>query len=99
MPTRPEPVSEQPEFTGTMKGEVLVFLTTNKFRIQLNDCQIVDAVMPDALLEVVRPWYEDRANGPDHIRVTVRFREAPAMHVISTVGSSAWCGVRRANRR
>jgi len=95
-----DPYTDQPEYAGTADGEIQVHLNLNKFRIQLHDGIVVDAVMPDDLIEQVRPFFEDRTDGPDRIRVTVQFRLPPAMPLITEVrGNGAWCGIARAHHR
>ena len=89
----------QPEFTGTMHGEIWGFLSVNKFRVELSDGQLVDAAVPDELIEQIRPFY----SGPpivDRIGVVVEFRQPPAMHRIIHINSgSGWCGEARPYRR
>jgi hypothetical protein len=89
----------QPKFTGTMRITISLFLTANKFCIELSDGQLVDAVMIDDLLEKIRPYY----SGPplvDRIGVIVEFREHPAMHrIVEICGGDGWCGPARAERR
>ena len=89
---------DQPAFTGTMHGEIWGFLNANKFRVELSDGQLVDAVVPDELIEQIRPYY----TGPpivDRIGVVVEFRERPAMHRIIRITGSGWCGTARPFRR
>ncbi len=90
-----EPDSNQPEFTGIMQGVIQVFLVVNKFRVQLDDGQVIDAFMADDLIEEVRPWYEDRTKGPERIVVTVKLNKLSMAQIIE-VGGQAWCGIRRA---
>ena len=91
-------IDDQPPFTGTMHGEIWGFLNANKFRVELSDGQLVDAVVPDELIEQIRPHY----TGPpvvDRIGVVVEFRERPAMHRIIQIRGSGWCGTARPFRR
>ncbi|HYE18116.1 MAG TPA: hypothetical protein VEA69_06715 [Tepidisphaeraceae bacterium] len=89
----------QPAFDGRMSGTILSFLTANKFRVELDDRQVVDAVVPDHLIEEIRPFYV----GPplaERIKVEVEFRQPPAMHLIVRVSArDGWCGAPRASRR
>ena len=71
----------QPEFDGTMDGQIYCFLTANKFRVELDDGQVVDAAVPDDLIETIRPYYTGEPL-VDRIRVVVEFRQPPAMHRI-----------------
>jgi hypothetical protein len=90
---------EQDEFTGRMGGTIWSFLRENRFRVELDDGQIVEAVLPDELMETMRPFY----SGPpitDRIGVVVEFREPPGLHrILEVKGASAWCGLPRPARR
>ena len=89
----------QPPFDGVVRGDISVFLTVNKFRVELSDGQFVDAVLPDELVEKILPLYV----GPpvtDRIGVLVELRERPAMHrIVALTGNSGWCGAPQAPRR
>jgi hypothetical protein len=82
-----------------MRGTIWCFLTANKFLVQLSDGQLVDAAVPDDLIEVIRPCY----TGPplvDRIGVVVEFRQPPALHrIVEITGDGGWCGVTRASWR
>ena len=91
---------EQPGAHGTMDGTIWCFLTGNRFRVELYDGLLVDAVVPDHLIEQIRPYYV----GPpalERIAVVVEFRERPAMHRITEIkGFDGWfSGEPRACRR
>ena len=94
-----KPVADQPKFTGTMNGPIRVHLNLNKFRVELSDGMVVDAVMTDELIEKVRPWYEDRTKGLALIDVRVRFRPPPAMPLIVEFNNPRWGGEARAKHR
>ena len=90
---------DQPAFTGKMDGTIWCFLTANRFRVELHDGQLVDAALPDHLIDLIRPYYA----GPpvvDRIGVVVEFRPPPAMHrIVKIKGGGGWCGMPRPNRR
>ena len=89
----------QAAFTGAMRGEIRLFLTANKFRVELSDGQFVDAVMPDDLIEKILPYYSGEPL-VDRIGVSVEFRDPPAMHRITEIsGNGGWCGQARAAHR
>jgi hypothetical protein len=88
-------LDEQDPCEPVMEGKISLFLAATKFRVQLNDGRIVDAVLPDHLLAKIVPYY----SGPpivERICVTVEFRDPPAMHrIVDISGGDGWCGVRR----
>jgi hypothetical protein len=90
---------EQEACTGTMSGTIWMFLSANKFRVELSDGQVVDAVLPDELVDEMRPYY----SGPpiaERIGVVVEFRQPPAMHrILEITGNDGWCGAARPARR
>lgn len=92
-------LDDQSDYTHTMAGTISCFLTANKFRVELHDGQIVDAVLPDHLIAQIRPYY----TGPpiaDRIGVIVQFRPPPAMHrIIDITGDGGWCGAPRTPSR
>jgi hypothetical protein len=89
------PFDGQAVIGKTMKGKILTFLTENKFRVQLSDGQLVDAVLVDELIEKILPYY----SGPpitSRIGVVVEFRDRPAMHrIVEVKGNDGWCGEQR----
>jgi len=86
---------DQPDYTTTMHGTISCFLTANKFRVQLHDGQLVTAVLPDPLIEQIRPYYTGDPIA-DRIGVIVQFRPPPALHLITQItGDGGWCGAPR----
>jgi len=75
---------DQPWFTGKMDGIIIEFLREDRFRVRLADGQEALAVMPEEFLPLAVE-NQDLLNDPkgQFIRVTVEFREPPALHRIT----------------
>jgi hypothetical protein len=89
----------QPAFNGTIKGSIYLVLAANRFRVELRDGQLVDAVVPDDRIDQLRQYY---IGGPitDRIGVLVELRQPPATHqIVRIFGQDGFVGEARTPRR
>jgi hypothetical protein len=90
----------QPTFTRTLRGTIWLFLKANQFRVQLSGGQLVDAVLPDDLMDEILPYCQAEPI-VRRIGVTIEFRDPPSMHRIVEIrgGDVLFIGEPRAARR
>ena len=90
---------DQPGSDGTIEGSIYMFLTANRFRVELRGGQLVDAVLPDELIDDMRKYYVGEPI-VERIGVLVRLRQPPALNqIISVQGGDGFIGEARSLRR